>query len=224
MKALIVGSGSLPGNEAVKRHFEWADLVIAADGGGAYLTALNLLPHVLLGDFDSISEASFKELKGRQGVEVLPFPPRKDFTDMELAIELAVERGATELVLIGASGTRLDHTLENVLLLYPLLERGILATLVDAHNQIRLLGAFDDKGPFCLTIKKQGNYKVSLLSLTPQAEGVTTQGLAYPLKEATLYFGSSRGISNEFLSDTAVVTLRKGLLLVALSTDDSSLA
>jgi thiamine pyrophosphokinase len=219
MKVLIVGSGSLPDNDRVRQRFHWADLVIAADGGGASLASLNLMPHVLLGDFDSISSTVFEDLQGQQGVEVLPFPIQKDFTDMELALELAIERGATELVLLGASGTRLDHTLGNILMLYPVHEKGIEVILEDSHNQIRLLGSFEDRGPYQLILKKQENHKVSLLSLTPQAEGVTTQGLFYPLHEATLYFGSSRGISNEFIGDTATVSLRSGLLLVTLSTD-----
>lgn len=219
MKVLIVGGGSPPGNELIRQRFEWADLVIAADGGGTCLAAINLTPHVLLGDFDSISEAALEELKSKQGVELITFPVQKDATDMELAIELAVERGATELVLLGASGSRLDHTLGNVFMLYPFHEKGINACLEDEHNQIRLLGSFEDKGPYQLTLKKQGNYKVSLLSITPRSEGITIEGFAYPLHEATLSFGSSLGISNEFMGDTATVMLRKGLLLVTLSTD-----
>lgn len=212
MRVLIVGSGSTPDISLLKKRYEWADLVIAADGGGVHLLCNHLIPHVLLGDFDSISLASLDKLKAHPGIEVFSFSTHKDFTDMELAINLAIERGATEVVLMGASGSRLDHTTQNIFLLYPLLEKGIKASLEDDHNQVFLTNR-------TLSIKKQGNQKVSLLSLTPCVEGLTTEGLSYPLNEATLRFGSSWGISNEFLGETAAVTLSKGLLLVILSMD-----
>lgn len=212
MKALIVGSGSISNVELLKDRHAWADLVIAADGGAFHLMKSSLLPHVLVGDFDSLPASVLKEIRVHNDVEILTFPVKKDYTDLELAINLAIERGATELVIMGASGSRLDHTTANILLLNNLLEKGIKGCIEDENNQIYLIQD-------ALTIKKQDNRKVSLLSLTPTVEGLTTKGLSYALCNATLKFGSSRGISNEFLEDIASITLKKGLLLVFLSKD-----
>ena len=219
MKVLIIGSGNAPHKDLLKMRYEWADLVIAADGGGAYLTQNNYKPHILLGDFDSIKDESLIELRAQSDIEIFSFPVHKDFTDMELAINLAIERGAKEVVLLGASGTRLDHTMANVFLLDILLKEGIKACLQDNHNQVYLIGGVDFAPINELTIKKQGIQKVSLLPITSCVEGVNTKGLSYPLCEATLYFGSSLSVSNEFFDDTAVISLKKGSLLVILSKD-----
>ncbi len=210
MKALVVGSGNSPSHKLLKERYAWADLVIAADGGALYLAESNLIPHVLLGDFDSISGPVLEKMQ--QQSEVISFPTHKDYTDMELAINLAVERGAKELVLLGACGSRLDHTMGNVFLLHSLLEKDIQACVEDDHNQIYLIKD-------ALTIKKQENRKVSLLPLSPRVEGLTTKGLAYPLCEDTLKIGINRGISNEFNDDFATISIKKGLLLVFLSED-----
>jgi thiamine pyrophosphokinase len=131
---------------------------------------------------------------------------------MELAINLAAERGASEVVILGGSGSRLDHTLANIMLLSNLLNRGIKGCLEDANNRIYLIR---DR----IAVKKQDNRKVSLLSLSPAVEGLTTKGLEYKLENAVLKFGSSFGISNEFIEETAEITIKKGLLLVFVSKD-----
>jgi thiamine pyrophosphokinase len=212
MKALIAGSGSLSNLELLKKHYAWADLVIAADGGAEYFHNAGLMPHVLLGDFDSLPTDVLEEFKAQKDIEIKTFPANKDFTDMELALNLAVERGADEAVILGASGTRLDHTTANIHLLYKLLTNNIKGCIEDDNNLIYLI---NDK----LTLKKQDNRKVSLLPMPPYVSGLTTQGLSYPLSDATLAFGTGQGISNEFADDTASITLKEGLLLVFVSKD-----
>lgn len=212
MKVLIVGSGSLKDPELLKKHHEGADWVIAADGGAFHLHKAGLAPDVLLGDFDSIPASILEEIRQQNHSEIMTFPTNKDFTDMELALNSAVERGADEIVILGACGSRLDHTTTNIHLLYKLLTKGIRGYIEDDNNRIYLI---KDK----LTIKKQDNRKVSLLPLPPHVSGLTTSGLSYPLSDATLAFGTGRGISNEFSEDTATVTLKEGLLLVFVSKD-----
>lgn len=212
MKTLIVGSGSLTDMELMKKHYAWADLVIAVDGGLLYLDKAGLLPHVLLGDFDSLPGPSLKKAKSQKSIELVTFPPEKDFTDMELAMNLALERGATELVILGGSGTRLDHTTANIHLLYKTLKCGVKSYIEDEHNQIFLI----DKS---IIIHKRENSKVSLLPLPPFVKGLTTTGLSYPLVDETLVFGISRGISNEFADQSAGISIKEGLLLIFISKD-----
>lgn len=211
MKVLIVASGSIKNDRCLIERYKWADLVIAADGGAMHLLRAGLTPHIVLGDFDSVSSEDFKRIR-ELDPEIVEYPAKKDYTDMELAINIAVEKGAREIVLFGATGTRLDHTMANVFLLYGLLQKGIKGCIEDENNIIYLV---DDS----ITIKKQENRKVSLLSLPPCANGLSTKGLLYPLKDFKLDFGVSLGVSNEFIEDTATITLKKGLLLVFVSKD-----
>ncbi|MGI6122845.1 MAG: thiamine diphosphokinase [Acetivibrionales bacterium] len=212
MKTLIVGSGSVSDESLLIRYHQWADLVIAADGGQMHLKKAGLNSHVLLGDFDSINASELAEIKAHNSVELITFPKDKDYTDLELAINLAIERGASKIVLLGASGTRLDHTTANIHLLYKLVENNIEGYIEDEHNRIYLINK-------ALTIEKQADCKVSILPLPPLAKGVSTKGLTYKLFEADLPFGIGLGISNEFSEQTATISVKDGLLLVFISKD-----
>ena len=159
------------------------------------MKGLGVSPHILLGDFDSISEEDFRRIKS-SGAEVCQFPVEKDMTDSELAVDIAVERGATEVVFIGCMGARMDHTLANIFLLKKLLDRGINAVLIDEYNEIRLIKDY-------ISLDREEGMKISLLPFTARAVGVSTQGLYYPLSEATLEVGGARGVSNEFSSGSA---------------------
>lgn len=212
MKTLIVGNGSLDDKSLLIRYHRWADLVIAADGGLMHLKKAGLTSDVLLGDFDSIDLSELVETKAHNNAELITFPKNKDYTDLELAVNLAIERGASEIVLLGVCGTRLDHTTANIHLLYKLTENNIKGYIEDEHNRIYLIKKH-------LTIKKQADYKVSILPLPPIAKGVTTKGLSYELTDADLIFGTGRGISNEFCDETATVSVNEGLLLIFVSKD-----
>ncbi|MGI6086290.1 MAG: thiamine diphosphokinase [Acetivibrionales bacterium] len=212
MKTLIVGNGSLSDHSILTRYHRWADLVIAADGGLMHLKKAGLNSNVLLGDFDSVDLSELAKIKAQNNAELITFPKNKDYTDLELAANLAIERGATEIVILGASGTRLDHTTSNIHLLYKLLENSIKGYIEDEHNRVYLIRK-------SLTIEKQPDYKVSILPLPPVARGVTTRGLTYALADEDLIFGTGRGISNEFSDDTATISVKEGLLLVFVSRD-----
>ncbi|HHY63605.1 MAG TPA: thiamine diphosphokinase [Clostridiaceae bacterium] len=212
MKVLIVGNGNLSDTGLLIKKYEWADLVIAADGGARYLNESGLAPHVMLGDFDSLPEPVLRKFGQDGKIEIVAFEPEKDYTDMELAIDLALERGASEIAILGASGTRLDHTVSNIHLLYKILKNGAKGHMEDEKNRIFLIDRF-------ITLNREDSRKVSLLPLPPHVKGVTTTGLSYPLSDETLFFGTGRGISNEFCADNATVTIKEGLLLIFVSKD-----
>jgi len=211
MKILIVGSGSLKNPEFLIDRYNWADLVIAVDGGASHLIRANLMPHIAVGDFDSIDPKDLEILKS-SNIELISCPVKKDFTDMELASDIAIDRNPSEVLLVCATGSRLDHSIGNILHLNVFLEKGIKASIEDENNRIYLVRD-------SITLKKQENYKVSLLPVTSAVEGITTKGLYYPLNDQSMKFGSCLGVSNEFCEDTAEITIRKGLLLVLLSRD-----
>ena len=110
MRVLIVGGGPVDLDQLNRELAEGPDLIIAADGGGQYLHDIGRFPHILMGDFDSLAPEIYQEIC-RAGVELLTYPIAKDQTDIELAVDLAVARGATGIRILGGIGERLDHTL-----------------------------------------------------------------------------------------------------------------
>ena len=211
MTTIIVCSGSIMDYANVGKYFEKADLIICADGGASHLGKLGILPDILVGDFDSIGERDFDSLLDA-GVEVIRFPAEKDATDTQLAVQLAMDRGCDAVILLGATGTRLDHTMANVFLLKMLLEAGIKGIIADEHNEIQMINK-------SISLIREKDVKISLVPVDGKVTGVTTEGLYYPLNDATLEFGTTRGISNEFAEDTASVVIKDGLLLVIKSRD-----
>ncbi|MEP7158043.1 MAG: thiamine diphosphokinase [Chloroflexota bacterium] len=211
--ALIVADGDVPSRAAIDRlvgNGAPADLlIIGADGGALKAAALGLRPNVVVGDTDSLSDSDADKLRA-EGVEVLVYPRDKDESDTELAVREALHRGAERLVIVGAfGGRRFEHALANVLLMTLPELRGRDACLADGASVLRVL--FD--GEHVEITGQPGDY-VSLLPLTEQAVGVSTDGLAYPLSGATLSQGPTRGLSNELSGVRASVSLDAGRLAV----------
>ncbi len=186
----------------------WADkpLVVCADGGYRHARAMGIGPNILLGDFDSL----LGELPA--GVETVRYPREKDFTDSQIAVEYCLERGIKKLILLGAMGSRMDHSFANLSLLAYIAEHGGEGLVLDECNEIRLVRD-------SLTLEKKEGYSVSFLPLTREVRGVTLTGFAYPLQNATLRLGTNIAVSNEFAGETATVTVSDGILLAFCARD-----
>jgi thiamine pyrophosphokinase len=198
-----MGGGELLLSERVRAAVAAADLVIAADSGARHLAALGRAADLLIGDFDSFDPAFAGE-----EAEIVRFPTAKDQTDLHLAVREAVRRGATRVTLLAAMrGPRLDHGAANLLLLSAQEFAKIDLRALDGPDELRAVrdAAAIDGAPGDL---------VTLLVLTQRATGVSTEGLAYPLHEATLYRGDSRGVSNVLEGRHGGVRLRRGVLLL----------
>ena len=211
MKAVLVCNGSICDYNEIKKNISSDDYIISVDGGAEHLRKMNITPNILIGDFDSANSEDLNYFIG-QGIDTYKFPIEKDMTDSELAIERAVEAGADELLLIGATGSRIDHSFANVLLLKKCLDFGIKACIIDDNNQIYMFNS-------TFTLQKQDGYKLSLIPISEKVTGVTTEGLKYKLEDATMFLGMSWGISNEFLEDNITVNINEGVLLVCISRD-----
>ena len=183
------------------------DLLIAADGGASHLKAMGILPGVLIGDLDSIHSDDLNELR-TAGAEIIQHPSGKDQTDLELALELAVDRGAEEILVFGALGARWDMSIANILLLTLPEFSGVKLKFIEGNQEITLLRGGEE---FTLNGKKGDT--LSLTALNQEVKGITLSGLEYPLKDGILRLGSTRGISNVLVENTATVYLKKGLLL-----------
>jgi len=206
MRAIIVANGHVEENEKYDNLIQPGDLVIAANGGAAIALQMGLQPQVVIGDMDSLPKELHTRL-AQHGCQFVRHPERKDETDTELAIQYALQHGVQELVLLGATGDRLDHTLANIFLLGMPQVQDVQARIVTNDTEIWLV-----KKELCI----QGNPGdvVTLLPLGQDAVGVTTEGLEYALHDETLRFGPARGVSNVMTSSAARITLRAGLLLV----------
>lgn len=212
MRVLILANGDIADERGLRAHLGTVDQVICADGGLLHAQRLGLAVNWLIGDMDSVNEAALASLGETTQVE--RYPAAKNETDLELALQKAATLGANAVLVAGAGGGRVDHALANILLLaqqrWPFalsfVEGQQLASVLHAHaGTLELTGAVGQL--------------VSLLPL-PQAEGVRTQGLAYPLTGETLAFGTPRGISNVQSAKQARVSLEQGTLLVIETPSD----
>ena len=201
MRAVIVANGWL--NQAVEITPD--DVLIAADGGARHCLERNLIPAIVIGDLDSLQPDQIAKLES-QGAKIVRFPSRKDKTDLELAVDLAENLGASKILILGALGARWDQTIANLLL--PATKPSTQIILVDGNQELHFL-----RGGEQIEICGQPGDVFSLLPLTGEARGITTHNLEFPLNQENLLFGSTRGISNVLKARCATVHLTEGLLL-----------
>ena len=206
MHWILFANGHCEATPRIRALVTDASHVVGVDGGCRHLWAMDVLPHVAVGDMDSIPP-DLLAIYHEQGISLYLHPPKKDATDLELALQLAFEAQATRITLLGATGGRLDHTLGNLFLLSRCLERGIPACVMDAEQSIYLTDA-------ALNLRGRVGETISLIPVTPEVHGLTLTGLEYPLHEASLRFGTTWGMSNVFVCEEATVRLREGRILV----------
>ncbi|MCG8550623.1 MAG: thiamine diphosphokinase [Desulfobacterales bacterium] len=206
MKTVIVANGSLCQTKGLLDRIQQADMVIAADGGAVHLHQMGIVPGIIIGDLDSIPGDILSFFKEKQ-VKISKYPARKDQTDMELCLEYAIHSGCTDLVIMGATSTRLDHTLANIFILRRLADQGIPTTIMDAHNDIHIVVSQ-------LTLTGRPGDLLSVIPVSDHIQGLTLEGLEYPLTNQSLCMGSTMGISNVFTQNKACINLKSGAVLV----------
>lgn len=195
------------------------DTIICVDGALRIADELSLKLDWLVGDFDSVSTELLNKYEsmiasGIIHTNIRKYKPEKDATDTQIAIELAMDLEAYEIVLLGGVGSRMDHTLGNINLLLKPLYKGIKAYIINENNKIYTI----DNTTKIKKSEQYGNY-VSLLPFTEQVTKVTLLGFQYPLTEYSMTIGESIGISNEIMEEEATIRLEKGVLIVIESKD-----
>lgn len=215
-RALIITGGSIS-TDFVKEYLknQSFDLIIAVDRGLKAVKELELPVSFIVGDFDSVPPEVLNYYKrDAKDITFLEFDSMKDATDTQLALELAIKEGAMEIILLGATGTRLDHTLANIHLLYMPLKEHRKAYIIDEYNKIYLI----NKDTSITKEQLHGPY-VSLQPFTEQVQKVTLQGFLYPLKDKDMNSYESLGISNEIIEEKAEIKLHSGILIVIEAKD-----
>ena len=205
-RIIIFANGEYQHLEFYQQLIEDHDYIICADGGTNHALRMGILPHLVVGDLDSIDLRVYQSLQG-SSTDFYKVSSEKDESDLELAVSIALEKKPQEIIILGALGKRVDHLFANLMLLTLPLKQGVPTKIVDEDHEILVINnSIELTG-------KVGDY-LSLFALSPQVTGIITQGLKYPLKEESLYLGPTRGLSNEFNGDKASIQIGEGLLLV----------
>lgn len=211
MKGLIISSGNVSNYKLLENLIESHDFILCADGGIRHLMQINAIPHLLIGDLDSVNDDGLHYIENNN-IEVIKYPVMKNETDTELAIDYLINKGFREITFIGVTGSRMDHTLSNILLLKRLNDKGIKGKLVDGHNIIYYINGD-------LVLRKEEGYYTSVIPLGNEGAIVTLEGFLYPLNNHLIEFGSTLGVSNEIISNYGVIKIIKGECLVITSKD-----
>ena len=220
---VLVFSGGCLDTEFAKEYLanEKFDLVICADSGLDAAYQLGIEADYIIGDFDSVSGNVFEKYKKGDVTEskearFIKFPPEKDSTDTDIALEYAMEQNPDEIVILGATGGRMDHLLANVNILMKPLKRGIKAYLIDKYNKIYLT----DRGIIIKRKSLWGKY-ISFQPLTEIVKNVRLSGLKYILDGEDLTIGKSLTVSNEMAdgTDEAMISFDTGVIIVIEARD-----
>lgn len=200
MKALIFSGGDFNGIPDYIKTNKY-DIIIGADKGYTFAESVGIIPDVYVGDSDSLPENTVIKSENK-----IHLNTEKDMTDTQEAVDIAIKKGAHSITILGALGNRADHTLANIHLLKYAYEKGAKAEIADTQNYITLVSK-------SAVIPKRDGCCISLIPLT-DCEGVSISGVYYPLDNASLNIGTTLGVSNEFISDSAKINLTHGLLLI----------
>ncbi len=183
------------------------DYVIGADRGYLTLVKNRIKPNCVIGDFDSYTGEIECE-------SIIKFPVRKDFTDSALAIEHAISQGYKKIIVYGAIGGALDHTLANIALIADYTEKFIDIAFVDNNNVAFAL--YNGK----ISFTKEARGRISVFSFGDKAEGVNEKGLLYELENASLENKIPLGVSNEFIGKSSEISVIDGTLIIYTSKEN----
>ncbi len=211
MGALIIASGTELNKDILLQLLKINDFIICADGGLNYIEKYNVIPDAILGDFDSVKEDTLKKYK-KLCKNIVQFEKEKDLTDTEIAIDYAVQNDYYDVTLICASGSRLDHTIANIMLMEKYNEVGVNIKIIDNNNEIQLIR---EK----LVLKNKKKYFTSIVPITKIVKGINLKGFKYKLIDKDVSRGSTLCISNYIVDDFAEISIKEGTALVFTSKD-----
>ena len=200
MKVLIIAGGDfLPPNELTNDCY-----VICADSGYDRALEHGISVNMLVGDMDSV-KSDYKSIQN-----ILVYPSRKDFTDTEIAVEQAVSMGAGEVILTGCIGSRIDHSLANIMLLKTISAKGIKASILYDDNYIYFYENY-------IRLDNMKGKTVSLIPISQSIDNIYTEGLDYSLSGESLFFGETRGVSNIIVGNEASYKSDNGFGVVVVT-------
>lgn len=217
MKTVIISGGRIDRDFALSfLENETFDQWIAVDNGLRFCYDNQIKPTWVVGDFDTAAPELVEYYQTQTDIPIRRFNPVKDSTDSQIAIELALELGSSEITLLGGTGTRMDHVLGNIQSLMLAKKKGVSCVILDEYNRIQLID-----GETRLKKSEQYGKYVSLLPLTTEVTGVDLTGFKFNLTGHTFTSTGSAGlgVSNEIIEDTAEIRVKSGIFVLIESRD-----
>ena len=215
---IIVSGGNIHKDFALdflKKNKTENTCLIAADRGVEFFMGTDLEPDVAVGDFDSLSAEGAKYMETLKHTEIRRLKPEKDDSDTQSAANYALEQGTERIMILGATGNRIDHLMANFGLLMLGKIKQVQIVLVDAYNYMSLI----ESGMILKKEEQFGKY-VSFFPIEGEVTGLTLKGFKYPLNSYTLKVeDSGLTVSNEISDPEAEVTFETGKLLMIMSRD-----
>ena len=206
MRCIILANGEYGELGAYKDIFENSDTILCADGGANYAFQMGIIPDSVIGDLDSV-RPEVRKYYTAQRVEFIQYPVHKDRTDLQLTMDLARERGADQIVVLGGLGKRLDHTLHSLYAGIALVRQGIRVSHYTPECWVYLVGNEQ-------VIEGTAGDIVSLIALTDRVEGAGVDGFEYSLKDPVLRSDIPYAVSNVLTGARGVIGLQTGILAV----------
>lgn len=188
--------------------------VIGVDKGVRFLYEHKILPDYIVGDFDSLDREIVEYYKNKTCVPIREFDPVKDASDTQIALSLGIELGCEKLVILGATGGRLDHLWGNVQSLVIALKAGVEAQILDPQNKIRLIN-----GRTCLTKEQAYGKYFSVFPLGGCIPKFQITGAKYPLCDHTLTPYDSLCVSNQIGEGETVIDFPEGIVILMETRD-----
>jgi len=214
-KAVIISGGSIEETFAVEQIKKIEpEIIIGVDSGLAFLYHNQVMPTHIVGDFDSVAPEIISYYKEKTQIPIRQFNPVKDASDTEIAVRMAIELGVTNLWLLGATGTRLDHVMANIQVLKIALDAKMKTYILDCYNRISLV----EKEAILSKEEAFGSY-FSVFPLGGIVEGLSIEGAKYPLKNHTLRPYDSLCVSNQILEKEARITFLEGIIILMETRD-----
>lgn len=205
-RAIVIVNGDMSNSNMIGKIIRKTDTVVCVNGGTKIALQHDIMPHIIIGDFDSMSE-HIKERISQHKITWIQYPTDKDKSDTELAIDYLYNNSYSEIVVFGLSGSRIDHVLANILFIAYFSCKKTPITIIEGNQRL-----YFTANTISLPTKK-GDV-ISLIPIKENCYGVVTTGLQYALQNETLYFGASRGLSNVAVSMRVAVKIKKGTLCV----------
>jgi len=207
MRALLFLNGNYDYKaNLIKKLIRDTDLIIAVDGGASFLKKNNVVPDVLIGDFDSLSKDDLEYFRDKS--IIFEYPTKKEKIDFELALDYVQSREIKEVIVLGGSGDRLDMVFTNIFLIASNKFNDINTRFINPSENVYLINNEFDQ----IIEGKKGDL-VSLLPISKEVKGITIKGFEYPLENESLILGTSRGISNVFVISKPSIFVKDGILL-----------
>lgn len=211
MRAIIISGGKAPSKELLLSYIKEDDMLIGVDKGCNTFYEYDIIPNLILGDFDSAKKEYIEEFI-KKGVKLEKYNPEKDYTDTHLGYIKAKENGADEIIMFGVTGTRLDHTLANLGILFMALKDKIKLEIIDDNNRIFLI---DKK----TTFKGKEGELISFHALSNVVKNINIIGAKYSLKNYDMTLLEPRAICNEFLDKDITISFDEGIIMVIFPID-----